>query len=149
MEKRIRLKDIAKIAGVSPTTVQNVLHGRKKCMREETYQRVQMVLQEEGYVEMAAPKLMNSKRKSVVGIVVSEGILEMKIGIEMVEKLLLLEKENFENHCYTLLRVCSQLEEIIDFFRAWPTIKIYMCGFSCEERRMLEEKTDIVIDTLM
>lgn len=149
MKNRKSIKYIAKLAGVSPTTVQNVLHERKQCMREETYQRVRMILKEEGYIEMAAPKLLNGKTKNVVGIVVSEEILEAQIKGEAAIELFLLEKENFKKQCYTLLRVCSKIDEIADFFQAWPTVKIYLCGFSNEEKRKLEEKTDIVIDTLM
>ena len=39
----ITIKDMADIAGVSPTTVANVLHGRTKKMSRETLAMVQEV----------------------------------------------------------------------------------------------------------
>lgn len=149
MEKRTSIKTIARKAGVSPTTVQNVLHGRKECMKGETYQKVLMVLQENDYVEMAAPKLLNSKTENVVGVAVSELVLESENLAEVAKGLLQLEMECYKNHCYTIFHVCEKKEEVVSYFQAWPTTKIYLLGFCEEEKNWLKEKTGIFIDTLV
>lgn len=149
MEKRTSIKSIANMAGVSPTTVQNVLHGRKNCMKEETYQKVLEVLRENDYVERAAPKLLNGKTEHVVGVAISESILESEDLEEAASKLFQLEKENYENQCYTIFHVSSKVEEISSFFQAWPVIKIYVFGFDEIEKNWLKEKTGVFIDTLV
>ena len=39
-EGKIRIKDIAKIAGVSATTVSNVIHGRTEKVSRKTRKRI-------------------------------------------------------------------------------------------------------------
>lgn len=149
MKKRKSITDIAKIAGVSPTTVQNALHGRKKCMKEDTYQKVMGVLCENDYVEMAAPKLLNGKKEHMVGVALAEQVMESDAITEIAKKLLQLERENFEEQRYTIFHVSSKIEEVATFFQAWPTIKIYLHGYENEEKLWLEEKMGICIDALL
>ena len=46
----LRIKDIAAKAGVSPTTVSNVIHGNKKKVSENTVKKVRRILDETGYI---------------------------------------------------------------------------------------------------
>ena len=56
----ITIKDMAEIAGVSPTTVANVLHGRTKKMSKETLKKVQDVIDQiwgHAFWQIMAPEL--------------------------------------------------------------------------------------------
>ena len=44
----IRVKDIANMVGVSPTTVSNVIHGNTKRVSQETAQKISSILDEVG-----------------------------------------------------------------------------------------------------
>lgn len=146
MERQCGIKDIAKISGVSPTTVQNVLRGRKERMREETYQKVLSVIQECGFVEKAAPKLLNGKDSRVMGIVIAEkGIKNVCLPAELCY----LVQENYKKNHYTLLYVSSGITEIIRFFKAWPMVNLYLWGFEDEDLEMLKDKIGIPVNLLL
>lgn len=148
MERQCGVKEIAKIAGVSPTTVQNVLHGRKERMREETYQKVLSAIQECGFVEKAAPKLLNGKKGRVTGIVLAEQI-ENGANIRLPAAIFYLAQENNQKNYYTLLHVSSQIEEIIRFFKAWPMVSLYVWGFGQEDLEILKDKIGIPVNLLL
>lgn len=42
----IRMQDIADMAGVSRTTVSNVLHGKTKRVSQETMEKIRKILEE-------------------------------------------------------------------------------------------------------
>ena len=42
----VRIKDIAKEAGVSPTTVSNVIHGNTKKVSKSNIDKIQKILEE-------------------------------------------------------------------------------------------------------
>ena len=48
-EGKIRIKDIAKIAGVSATTVSNVIHGRTEKVSRKTRKKIEEILDEQEY----------------------------------------------------------------------------------------------------
>ena len=51
----IRVKDIANMVGVSPTTVSNVIHGNTKSVSQETAQKISSILDEVGYIPIWVP----------------------------------------------------------------------------------------------
>lgn len=63
------IKDIAKLAGVSPSTVSRVIN-QKKYVKPELRARIMAVVQETGYVPSHAARSMVLKRSFTVGIVI-------------------------------------------------------------------------------
>lgn len=53
----IRVKDIANMVGVSPTTVSNVIHGNTKRVSQETAQKISSILDEVGYIPNMGARL--------------------------------------------------------------------------------------------
>ena len=63
------IKDIAARAGVTPTTVSNVLHNRTERVSAETVRRVREIIQETGYVpNMSARSLVGSSSRIIAVI---------------------------------------------------------------------------------
>ena len=69
--KKITIRDIAKVAGVSVATVSNVLNGVDKC-KVETRDRVMKVVDELGYRPNISAKTLATKRSGLIGLVVHE-----------------------------------------------------------------------------
>lgn len=68
-KRRVTIKDVARLAGVSVATVSYALAGRDKCS-EETKQRVVRAVRELNYVPQAAARQLKRQRTQTVGILV-------------------------------------------------------------------------------
>ncbi|MDR3470274.1 MAG: LacI family DNA-binding transcriptional regulator [Devosia sp.] len=74
VRSRTTLKDVARLAGVSPMTVSNVVNGTLKGYNEETRSRVQQAIEHAGYrPDIAARSLRTNRRMSVGMLVVQAG----------------------------------------------------------------------------
>jgi LacI family transcriptional regulator len=67
----ITIRDVAKEAGVSVSTVSRVLND-KDDVAPETYERVQDIIQELGYTSSLAARSMRSRRTNVLGLIVPD-----------------------------------------------------------------------------
>lgn len=65
----IRLQDIADMAGVSRTTVSNVLHGNTKRVSQETVDRIKKILEENEYVPNIGSMMLTGKGSKIIGFV--------------------------------------------------------------------------------
>jgi LacI family transcriptional regulator len=65
----VTIKDVAKIAGVSVSTVSRVLN-KKDYISTETQERVQTVIDQFGFTSSLAARSMRSNRKNLLGLVV-------------------------------------------------------------------------------
>ncbi|MDQ7797137.1 MAG: LacI family DNA-binding transcriptional regulator, partial [Spirochaetia bacterium] len=63
------IKDIARLAGVSPSTVSRVLNEREY-VREEVRQRVLDIVKEQGYVQNHVARSMVLQRSFTIGVVI-------------------------------------------------------------------------------
>lgn len=70
MNKRLTSIDIARLAGVSQTTVSRVLQDLPS-VRPETKARVLQVIREQGYLPSAAARQMKTRRSGTVAVVVA------------------------------------------------------------------------------
>lgn len=66
----ITVKDIAKKAGVSHSTVSRALHGNP-LISEETKERIQQIAVELGYLPSAAARTLKTRRSHALGVVLS------------------------------------------------------------------------------
>ena len=65
------IRDVARVAGVSVSTVSRVLND-KDDVAPETYEKIQAVIQQLGYTSSLAAKSMRSRRTNVIGMVVPD-----------------------------------------------------------------------------
>lgn len=70
-KKKITIKDVAKAAGVVPSTVSHVLHGTAS-ISDETKKRVLDVINELGYSPNASARALRSKKSRLIGLVVPD-----------------------------------------------------------------------------
>jgi LacI family transcriptional regulator len=67
--KGITVKELAELAGVSPTTVHNVIHGRYCKMRPEILKKVQKVLSDNNYVSNMAGRILANHGSRLIGFI--------------------------------------------------------------------------------
>lgn len=74
MSKKLKLADIAKLAGVSKSTVSFVLngHAEKHRITKETVERVLRVVQENNYSPSVYARALKSKKSSTFGLVIPD-----------------------------------------------------------------------------
>ncbi|MBE3143974.1 MAG: LacI family DNA-binding transcriptional regulator, partial [Planctomycetes bacterium] len=66
------IDDVAKVAGVSKSTVSRVLSGNYTYIREETRQRVQEAIDQLNFRPSSIARSLTSKRTQTIGILISD-----------------------------------------------------------------------------
>ncbi|GAB3412723.1 LacI family DNA-binding transcriptional regulator [Niabella aquatica] len=72
--KQLSIKDIAKIAGVVPSTVSFVINGKEKEMRisEEMADKIRKIIEETGYVPNKSAASLRTGKTHVIGLIVED-----------------------------------------------------------------------------
>ncbi len=70
MVAEITIQDVARRAGVSPSTVSNLLNGRTERMRPETLERVQRAIAQLGYSPNRTARHLKTGRVEMIGVIV-------------------------------------------------------------------------------
>lgn len=70
--QRVTIRDVARAAGVSATTVSNVLNERAEAMSEETLRRVQEAIRVLNYRPSSVARSMVTRRTATIGMIVAE-----------------------------------------------------------------------------
>lgn len=67
----VTIKKIAEIVGVSPTTVSNVIHGRKNKVSEENYKKVKKALKKNNYVSNMGGRILGRHGSKIIGVILN------------------------------------------------------------------------------
>jgi len=70
--ERLTIKDIARLAGVSPATVSRVINNVRYGVGEKTRDRIAAIVQESGYHPNLVARSMVTKRSSTIGLIVPD-----------------------------------------------------------------------------
>ena len=65
----IRLQDIAEMAGVSRTTVSNVINGNTKRVSQKTIDKITTILKEQNYVPHMGSVMLSGHGSRIIGVV--------------------------------------------------------------------------------
>ena len=125
------IKDIAKEAGVSYTTVSNVIHGRTDHVSPRTIETISRLIEQSGYApNMSARSLVNNSSK-VVGFI-NHLISGQRGGfvsdpfhsafISSIEEVLR------ENGYYLMLRTVRDSDELLKFLHNWNLDGLFFTG---------------------
>lgn len=84
--RRVTIKDVARVAGVSASTVSNYLNDRSDAMTEETRQRVKETIQALGYRRSSIARGLVTRQTATLGVILAEIgtplFLQALVGIE-------------------------------------------------------------------
>lgn len=125
------IKDIAQIAGVSCTTVSNVINGRAGRVSAETIDRIQKVIKELNYAPNMSARSLVSNSSKVIGMInhivpnkdsniMEDPFASMFIGV--------IEQTLRENGYYLMLRTVETSEELIAFLHNWNVDGLFFTG---------------------
>lgn len=125
------IKDIAREAGVSYTTVSNVIHGKTDHVSPQTIATINQIIERSGYVPNMSARSLVSNSSKVVGFInqlvpgtdggfVADPFHSAFIG--SVEEVLR------ENGYYLMLRTVKDSEELLTFLRNWNLDGLFFTG---------------------
>ena len=126
----IRLQDIADMAGVSRTTVSNVINGNTKRVSQSTIDRITAILKEQNYVpHMGSVMLfsfihgMQSLQDSFVGEIT--GTLQVEA----------------ENRGYYIMLIGGErIDNVVDMASRWNVEGLIIIGYNEEQYHQLSRK---------
>lgn len=137
----IRIKDIAKEAGVSPTTVSNVIHGNSKKVSKETVEKIEKLLKERDYVPSMGARMLAGGGTRVLGVLIAEpgGEKHHAEGHSFANILIRsLELEIYKRNYYMLLHFTATPEEGIQFAATWNVEGLITIGFGAADNIKLQ-----------
>ena len=109
-EGKIRIKDVAKIAGVSATTVSNVIHGRTEKVSRKTRKRIEEILDEQEYAPSMGARILSGKSSGMIAVVVGKR-QEWEQESEKLEEILREIEKSLELYaaafCENSRRICT------------------------------------------
>lgn len=120
------IKDIAQQAGVSVTTVSNVIHGAKSHVSAETLEKINEIIRKNNYVPNMSARALVNKSSRIVGVINREF---GKPGERLVEDPFLsmmirsIERELHNRGYFMMMATVNSIQELHSLFTNWN-----MCG---------------------
>lgn len=127
----ITIDDIAQRAGVSNTTVSNVIHGRASRVSQDTINRINKIIEETGYVPNMSARALASRSSKVVAMVnhldpeKSGNFLEDPFHNTLVGAV---EKALRKKGYYLMIRTIGSAEDLSSFLRNWNVDGLFLTG---------------------
>ena len=147
----LRLEDIAQKAGVSRTTVSNVLHGKTKKVSQETADRVRQILIEENYLPVRSQD--TSVPVGAIGFVIgysqAHGMDSLRDPY-VSELLSVIEREASRRGRHVILIAGEDYENVVDIASRWNVEGLILMGYPEDRYRKLYRKLNknmILLDT--
>ncbi len=138
----ITIKEIAGIAGVSTTTVSNVIHGKTKEVSPATVERIQRVLEKYHYTPNISARNLASNKSGIIGVImkryrdmennrfVDPFVSELLGGIESSAK---------EKGYYVMVYTACDIQELKKLIMSWNMDGMVMVGFVRDEIYSIQE----------
>lgn len=140
--KLITIKELAKMIGVSPTTVSNVIRGKTNEVSQQTIEKVQKVLKEVNYIPNMTAINLAKNSSNVIGYVMNaKGIIQDNAVQDFFTGELIgaLEMEIRKAGYYMMIYISDDIDEIIKFVSSWNVDGLIALGFNHDNAQKLRE----------
>lgn len=147
----IRIKDIAKQAGVSATTVSNVIHGNTKRVSPQKVEVIKKLIEDTNYVPSMAARLLAQNSSNIVGVIVTYPRKSQQNVVEdpFTGALLGGIEESLRNYgYYMMLYAAEDFVEIFKLASTWKTDGLIILGFTENDCVNLRKQTQIPFVTI-
>lgn len=144
----ITIKDMAEIAGVSPTTVANVLHGRTKKMSRETLRKVQEVIDNSNYVSNMGARMLANYGSKIIGVIMNydrrsdNNIISDPFYGTIVGAL---EREIREHGYYMMLYTAGSIDETVRLASLWNIEGLIVLGCKSSDVEKIRQQMELPV----
>lgn len=147
-KKMITIKDIAKEANVSPTTVSNVIHKNYKHVSLETIKKVEKIIEEKGYIPNMIARSLVKRNSKIIGVI--NCLIPSERGSFIQDPFHTaflggVEKELSRRGYFIMLRTINEKDELIALLKNWNLDGIIMTGIFEDEIYETLKKTEIPV----
>lgn len=149
----IRLQDIADMAGVSRTTVSNVINGNTKRVSQETIDKITAILKEQNYVPHMGSVMLSGHGSRIIGVVVgfnqAHGMQPLQDSF-VGELVGTIQNEAEAKGYYIMLIGGENIQHVVDIASRWNVEGLIILGYNDEKYRQLSRKLNkkmVLIDT--
>lgn len=139
MKQKIMMKEIAKRAGVSCTTVSNVMHGRRDKVSAATFEKIEHIISEYDYQLNIRASLLAGRKSLLVAVLDFRKTEEDAIEDPKYCQLRTMIEEIYANGQYALIHFPKNLEEGICYAKTWGADEIVALGISEKKESQIAE----------
>ncbi len=127
----VTLKDIAAEAGVSITTVSNVVHQRKSRVSPERVKKIWEIIEREHYVPSMSARSLANSHSSIIGVITH--LTPQNTGSTMSDPFLSsfvdsIEKRTREEGYYLMVRSVEEAGDLVNLTRSWQLSGLVLTG---------------------
>lgn len=115
----IRIKDIAKEAGVSATTVSNVIHGNTRKVSKETIEKIQKLLEKYSYIPSMGAVMLAGNSSHLIGVLIGGRKAKIEHSIFVDEMIRELEYQLYKRNYYMIVHYTDSVNESLKFAATW------------------------------
>ena len=132
----VTLKDIAAEAGVSITTVSNVVHSRKSRVSPEVVARIEKIIQREHYAPSMSARSLANDNSTIIGVITH--LTPENTGSTVGDPFLgsfveSIEKRTREEGYYLMIRAVRDAAELASLSRSWRLSGLILTGMFQDE----------------
>ena len=127
----VTLKDIAAEAGVSITTVSNVVHNRKSRVSPELIRKIEKIIQREHYAPSMSARSLANDQSNIIGVITH--LTPQSTGSTVADPFLSsfvdsIEKRIREEGYYLMVRSVETAAELDALCRSWRLSGLIVTG---------------------
>jgi LacI family transcriptional regulator len=140
------IKEIAALAGVSPTTVANVIHGRTRKMLPDTLRKVRGVLKQENYVSNMGGRLLAKHGSKIIGLIITNSRRDELNSVQdpfRSEAIGAIEHEIRQNGYFMMLYISADVDESLRMAVSWNVEGLIVLGSHADDCRKFVKNTEI------
>ncbi|MCC8128349.1 MAG: LacI family transcriptional regulator [Clostridiales bacterium] len=151
----VRIKDIAERAGVSTTTVSNVIHQKEGKVSPAVAEKIRKLIEEMGYIPSLSAQMLARDSSHIIGVVMGyspQDALRSRNGLLAAGLIGYLEEAIHSEGYYMMLLTRRSIEEILQESRAWNFDGLIAFNLTQQEIESLHasyEKPLVLIDSYM
>ena len=125
------IKDIAREAGVSATTVSNVIHGKTSRVSAKTIAKINTIIKQSGYTPNMSARALVSNSSKVIGMInhlvprTSGSFVEDPFHSTLIGSI---EEVLRDNGYYLMLRTVDDSANLLTFLRNWNIDGMFFTG---------------------
>ncbi len=148
----VTIKEIAELAGVSTTTVSNVIHGKTKKVSPATIKKINNLIKELGYVQKLGLRVLNKENSQIIAVIINSHreFKDSILGDPFYGQILgYIEMYVQQLGYYVMFYSAKDIDKIFQMVMGWNVDGVIAISFSkrnCEKIYQLIKKPIISID---